>query len=136
MKSSLHSPVPFLPFVLNYSANCQLVRLSDSSSLRSSLYSIGAAPTENTFSYNTSIAVCLPFRCLERVLLLLPAFSSARICLPSCCLAMIYSGYQASRHNILVTFYREATLCTPLDPRNFETRIPRYFVLCMLRAPC
>jgi hypothetical protein len=38
--------------------------LNSLSCLRSSLYTIGAAPTENTFSNNTYI-VCLPIRCLE-----------------------------------------------------------------------
>jgi hypothetical protein len=52
MKSSSHSLLTFLPFLFNYSANCQRWRLSILSlgCLRSSLYSLGTAPTENTAS--------------------------------------------------------------------------------------
>jgi hypothetical protein len=122
-KSSLHSLIPFLPLF------CQLRRLSqfhaatansgtrlnsDSSCERSSLYSLGAAPTENTASsivtcWFTSTEMCLRHLCVatraartteNTALLLLRAFASTGMCLPSLCLAMNYSGFQASCHNI------------------------------------
>jgi hypothetical protein len=64
MKSSLHSLIAFLPFLLNYSANCQLWRHpqfsaatansgtrlnSNSSRPSSSLYNLRVAPTGNMF---------------------------------------------------------------------------------------
>jgi hypothetical protein len=92
MKFSLHSLIPFLPFLLNYSANCQLQRLSHSSTatassgiqlnsqltthlelrnsakysqFTSSLKPVCTDKTENTVSNNTSIVLCLPICYLE-----------------------------------------------------------------------
>jgi hypothetical protein len=78
--------------------------------LRSSLYSLGAAPTANAaFFFGAcrfaAAQICLPYRCLATravqttALQLLPALSSTVTCLPSCCLAMNYSCSQASCHN-------------------------------------
>jgi hypothetical protein len=80
MKSYLHSQI----LSCHYSASCQLRRLpqfyaaaansgtqlnSHSSCVRSSLYSLGVAPTENTASsivacWFTAGEMCLPHRCL------------------------------------------------------------------------
>jgi hypothetical protein len=141
MKSSLHNLIPFLPLLLNYSANCQFRRLlkfsavtdnsgtqlnSNSSCLRSSLYSLRAVHTENTASsivacWFTAAEKCLPHRCPAKSaarttentsLLLLHSFVSAGMCLPSRCLAINYSGFQASCHNI----YKRLLEFTPLIP--------------------
>jgi hypothetical protein len=56
MKSSFHSLIPFLPSLLNHSTAISRESLnSNSSYLRFSLCSLGAAPTENTAS---SVVAC------------------------------------------------------------------------------
>jgi hypothetical protein len=80
MKSSLHSLIPLLPLF----CNCHLRRLpqlsaatansgtqlsSNSSCVRSSLYCLGAPPTENTAStivacQFTAAEMCLPHHCV------------------------------------------------------------------------
>jgi hypothetical protein len=77
--------------------------------------------TENTPSsivacWFTAAEMCLPHGCVttsagltteNTALLLLRAFASAGICLPSRCLAMNYSGFQASCRNI----FSKCVLC-------------------------
>jgi hypothetical protein len=121
MKPSLHSLIHFLPFLLNYSANCQLRRFVNSllqlptpkvDSILSPATSGG--PTGNTASSIVACCfiaaeMCLPHRCVaargarttENMLFYCcPAFASAGMCLPSSCLAVNYSDFQASCHNI------------------------------------
>jgi hypothetical protein len=114
MKSSLHSLIPFLPFLFNYSACSGDSPNSNSNCLRSSLYILGAVPTENTTFFTaacwfTAEEMCLLHRCIatsaeltteNTALLLLCAFASAGMCLPSRCVAINYSGFQASCHII------------------------------------
>jgi hypothetical protein len=116
METSSNSLIPFLLFLSNYSENCQLRRLnSNYSCLRSSLYSLGMAPTEKTASsivtsWFTAAEICPLHRCVatsaaltteNTALLLLLAFASTGMCLPSRCLTMNYSGFQASCHTTL-----------------------------------
>jgi hypothetical protein len=87
MKSSLYSLNPFLPFILNYSANFQLRRRSQfsaatadpgtelnstSSCLRSSLYNLGVARTKKINTASSTVACW---------------FTAAQMCLPHCCVA-------------------------------------------------
>jgi hypothetical protein len=91
----------------------RLLRLAGSrwrycSIVRSSLYNLGAAPTENTAAcWFTAAELCLPQRCIAKgaaqitentALLLLRAFASEGMYLSSYCLTMNYSGFQASCH--------------------------------------
>jgi hypothetical protein len=71
--------------------------------LRSSLYSLEAAPTENTSSsvvacWFTVAEICLPHRCVATRSLL-------RDCLPTRCLVMNYSGFQASCQYMYIYVY-------------------------------
>jgi hypothetical protein len=132
MKSTLHSPIPFLP-VLPIVSDCHLPTPSILSlnCLRSSLYSLGAAPTENT-AYSivacwfTVAKMCLSYpyvatreaRTTENIaLLLLGAFVSTSMCLPSRCLAMNYASFQASCHNIFVKTVRSQCLRSSSEQR-------------------
>jgi hypothetical protein len=67
-------------------------------------------------------------------LLLLRAFASAVMCLPSRCLPMNYSGFQASRHNT-VDFYSNLTTITdtlPEDLRAFLQASPAQLAKCFI----
>jgi hypothetical protein len=86
---------------------------------RCSLYSLGAAPTENIASSSvacwfTAAEMCLPHSCVatraartaeNTAVLLLRAFPSAGVCLPSLCLAVNYFSFHASCHNIVWVHY-------------------------------
>jgi hypothetical protein len=94
--STLHKPVhDTLCLLFSVIFSCRLKRLPHFYSLnclRSSLCSLGAAPTENTVSNNTNIVVCLPIRRLETGSSLVEfMFISAGTCLPSRCLTTNYS---------------------------------------------
>jgi hypothetical protein len=112
-----------LPSLLTYlrrpqpSTTCSLgTQLnSNSSCVRSSLYSIGAVTTENIAPsviacWFTAVQMCLAHRCVatsavrtteNTTLLLLRTFASAGMCLPSLWLAIKYSAFQASCHTIV-----------------------------------
>jgi hypothetical protein len=90
---SPHSLIPFLPFILNYSANCQPRRFSQFCfRVRvTSLYSFGADPQKTPFLKNSFIV----WRCRET-------------CLPSICLAMTVSSgstIPAFRRHIIILYY-------------------------------
>jgi hypothetical protein len=112
MKSSLHSLIPFLQFLLSYSANCQL-RRSDSNLLLSSSYS-GRLASRNSTQFDLTLLYNhfaratqkrLPLYCWKSVLTALLhsngifsivacVFVAARMCLPSRCLAIyVYSDF-------------------------------------------
>jgi hypothetical protein len=79
-------------------------------------YITSGPPLENTASsivacWLTPAEISLPHRCVatrsaltteNTALLLLGTFASAGTCIPSRCLAMKYSGFQASCNNIIV----------------------------------
>jgi hypothetical protein len=98
VKSSFHSLIPFLPFLLNH------LRLPSQetpsvlylSCLRTSLYSLGADPTENTVSIviaKQCFDFCLRIRC--RGNLFTESFPSNEHVL-----WLRFSGFQASCYNI------------------------------------
>jgi hypothetical protein len=113
MKSSLHSLIPFLPFLLNYSANCQLRRFSIlccNYQLRNSAQFLTTTPRFELRDSTKFSApeMCLPHRCAatraarttgNTALLFLCPFASAGMRLPSRCLTMNYSGFHASCYN-------------------------------------
>jgi hypothetical protein len=70
------------------------------SCLRSSLFSLGAVFTENSFSKNTLLLRVYRFLLTDGFFYCC-AFASAGICLPSRCLVMNYFGFQVSCRNIL-----------------------------------
>jgi hypothetical protein len=106
----------------HYSVSCQLRRLnqfpaatansgtqlnSNFSCVRSSLYSLGAAFTENTASSSvacwfTTAEMCLPHSCVAtraaRITENTDSFASTEMCLQSRCLTMNYFGFQVSCH--------------------------------------
>jgi hypothetical protein len=61
------------------------------------------ARNEQKTSFPTiTLFLCLPIRCLEMGSSIVAcAFLAAGMCLRSCCLAVDYSGFQASCHNII-----------------------------------
>jgi hypothetical protein len=63
MKSSLHILIPFFPFLLNSSANCQLRNSTQfySNCLSSLLHTLGAAPAT---SFIIATEMCLPHSCI------------------------------------------------------------------------
>jgi hypothetical protein len=99
MKSSFHSRTlaaqltHFLLFLIIF--DCLLKRLPQfvTAGLGSSLYSLGADPTENTVSWQ-SLYCCVHIRCRGNVFTE-PLLSSR------CLLWLHYSGFQALCHNIL-----------------------------------
>jgi hypothetical protein len=94
MMFSLHNLIPFFPSVLNHlqlSSSSDSLN-SDSAELGSSLYSLGADPTENTVSIVIAqqfFACCLLIRCCANVFIELLS-SNERL------LWLRYSGFQAS----------------------------------------
>jgi hypothetical protein len=127
MQPSFHSLTPFLPSLLNHlwlptlsilcwTANSDTQLDSISQCLQSLLYSLGVPlpPKKNTASsivaYRfTPTEMCLQHQCVSTsvawtigntTLLLLRAFTSTGMCLPSRFLRMNYCGFQASCHNI------------------------------------
>jgi hypothetical protein len=50
---------------------------------------------------HNNLLLCLPIRCLETSSIVVCVFISTGMCLPSRCLAMNYSGFQASCHSTL-----------------------------------
>jgi hypothetical protein len=80
----------------------------------------GLSFTSEWVSWFTAAEICLPRRCVatsdartteNTALLLLRAFASAVICLASWCLAINYSGFQASCHD---TLYHSRSLLNSL----------------------
>jgi hypothetical protein len=103
MKSSFHSLIPFLPSLLNHSAAISrgsqyFISLSG---LRSSLYSLGTDPTENTVSIVIAqqyLGFCLRI-CCRRKLFTESLPSNERLpCLN-------HYGFQASCHNMFCYFH-------------------------------
>jgi hypothetical protein len=118
MKYILYSPIPFLPFLLNYSANCQLRRLSILILAAGDprYIALGRPPQKTPLRLLLHVDSLLqrlftaPLRSnehnadhIKHRFLFLPAFAYAGMCLLSRCLAMNYSGFQASCHNMEYT---------------------------------
>jgi hypothetical protein len=73
-------------------------------------------------SNNTPILVCLPICCLETGSSIVACmFISVRTCLPSPCLAMKFSGFQVSCHNIYFNIISHINLRLPLTPLFFPS---------------
>jgi hypothetical protein len=92
MKSSCHSLIPFLPFLLNHITlpSPELGPILDNSNFTAHSttehFFVTTSHAENTASIVKE--ACLLIRCLAMDILLLRAFASARMCLPSPCLAI------------------------------------------------
>jgi hypothetical protein len=103
MKSSLHSLIPFLPFLLNFSANCQLRKLDSILILAAwdpRYVALEWPPTENTAS---SIVACW--------------FTAAEMCLPLNCTAMRAAQSHRERrlqYLLYCCVTSEHTWCVPL----------------------
>jgi hypothetical protein len=115
-RKSFHRIIRFLPFLLNYSANCQLRRLSqfsaatansgtqlhsNSSCVRSSLYSLGVAPKGNTAS---STVACW--------------FTTANMCLPHHCVATLGVDHRKHCSSIVASFRFRGIMFTEPLPSN------------------
>jgi hypothetical protein len=84
-------------------AHLELGNSTNSSQLISSLKPLFTDLTGNTVSSNTHIIVCLQIRCLETGYPIVACvFVAAGMFLPSRCLAMNYSGFQESCHDIYI----------------------------------
>jgi hypothetical protein len=106
MKSSLHSLIPFLPSLLNHLRlpSQGTPSIQSLSSLRALIYSLGAAPTENTasqkFLYCYRGVFSSPLHRNGSSSIVACVFISAELVYRFVVLALNYSDLQASCHSM------------------------------------
>jgi hypothetical protein len=116
MKSSLHSLMSFLPFVVNYSANCQFRRLNQILFCNCHLFSLNFAELNSRLYLNSSCVrssyIALG-RTTENTAFSMVAcwFAATEICLPHSCVVIQPLHINACTHNVpwhLLYYYVQA----------------------------